>query len=87
MRIFLLMVLSLLLLMHTTALLLVIRGPRTVDRLISATTAVNILTFVLALAGVMKGSEIYFDAALVSALLSFSSAIIVTKFITAGRVM
>ncbi len=64
-----------------------VRGPTMADRLVSGNMAVSILTFVLALAGTAKGSELYHDAALVAALLSFSSAIIIAKYITTGRVM
>ncbi|RJR51292.1 MAG: hypothetical protein C4576_03785 [Desulfobacteraceae bacterium] len=65
----------------------VLRGPTMADRLIAASSGVNILTFILAVCGAIKGSEFYYDAALAAALLSISSAIIIAKFIATRRVM
>jgi multisubunit Na+/H+ antiporter MnhF subunit len=63
------------------------KGPTMPDRLTAAAAAVNILTFILAVAGALKGSELYYEAALAAALLSFSSVIILAKFIGTRRVL
>lgn len=65
----------------------VLTGPTMLDRLTAGAMGGNILTFVLAVAGALKGSAFYYDAALATALLSVSSTIILSKFIGTGRIL
>lgn len=86
-RSLLLTVLIILSLAEVCALIKVLRGPSMPDRMIAGNIAVTILTFVLAVTGALEGSDLYYDAALVAALLSFSGTIILAKFVSTGRVM
>lgn len=79
--------LAILVLLVLAALYGTLRGPTMADRLIAGTLAASLLTFVLAVAGVLMGSDLYFDAALVAALISFASTAIVAKFLAEGRVL
>ncbi len=62
-------------------------GPSLPDRLLAGDLTIALLTFILAVAAVLGGSEFYLDAALVAALLAFTSTIILAKFIANGHVM
>lgn len=64
----------------------VLSGPTLPDRLLAGDLTIAIITFILALAGVLGGSEFYLDAALVAALLAFTSTIVLAKFISEGKV-
>lgn len=64
----------------------VITGPTVPDRLLAGDLTVAILTFVLAIAAILGGSEFYLDAALVAAFLAFTSTIVLTQFIDTGKV-
>lgn len=65
----------------------VVTGPSLPDRLVAGDLTIALLTFILAVAAVIGGSELYLDAALVAALLAFTSTIILAKFIARGKVM
>lgn len=65
----------------------VVAAPTLPDRLLAGDLTIAILTFVLALVGVMGGSEFYLDAALAAALLAFTSTVFMAKFIGRGRVL
>lgn len=62
-------------------------APSLPDRLLAGDLTIALLTFILAVGGVLGGSEYYLDAALVAALLAFTSTIILAKFIARGQVM
>ncbi|MNL31516.1 putative monovalent cation/H+ antiporter subunit F [compost metagenome] len=64
----------------------VITGPTIPDRLLAGDLTVAILTFVLAIAAILGGSEFYLDAALAAAFLAFTSTIVLTQFIASGKV-
>ncbi|HEY9898568.1 MAG TPA: monovalent cation/H+ antiporter complex subunit F [Pantanalinema sp.] len=64
----------------------VVTGPTIPDRLLAGDLTVAILTFVLAIAAILGGSELYLDAALVAAFLAFTSTIVLTQFIAGGKV-
>lgn len=64
----------------------VITGPTVPDRLLAGDLTIAILTFVLAIAAILGGSEFYLDAALVAAFLAFTSTIVLTQFIDTGKV-
>lgn len=63
----------------------VLTGPTLPDRLLAGDLTIAILTFILAVAAVLGGSEFYLDAALAAALLAFSSTVVLVKFIATGR--
>lgn len=65
----------------------VVTGPSLPDRLVAGDLTIAMLTFILAVAAVLGGSDLYLDAALVAALLAFTSTIILAKFIARGKVM
>lgn len=64
-----------------------VRGPTLTDRLLGGSIAGNVLTFVLLVAGMLAGSELYFDAVIAAALLSFSGTLIVARWIITRRVL
>lgn len=64
----------------------VISGPTMPDRLLAGDLTISLLTFVMAVAAVLGGSEVYLDMALVAALLAFTGTIVLAKFISTGRV-
>lgn len=64
----------------------VLTGATLPDRLVAGDLTIALLTFVLAVAAVLGGSEFYLDAALVAALLAFTSTIALAKFVYAGKV-
>lgn len=63
----------------------VLTGPTLPDRLLAGDLTIAVLTFILAVAAVLGGSEFYLDAALAAALLAFSSTVVLAKFIDTGR--
>lgn len=63
----------------------VLSGPTLPDRLLASDLTIALMTFVMAVAGVRGGSEYYLDAALVAALLAFTSTVVLAKFIAKGR--
>jgi multicomponent K+:H+ antiporter subunit F len=71
--------------MMTMALLLnlirLLRGPRAVDRVIALDTAYINTVALLVLLGVMRGTTLYFEAAVVIALLGFVGTIALCKFL------
>lgn len=64
----------------------VLTGPTLPDRLLAGDLTIAIVTFILAMVAVLGGSEFYLDAALVAALLAFTSTIVLAKFISEGKV-
>lgn len=62
-----------------------VTGPSWPDRLLAGDLTIAILTFILAVAAVLGGSEFYLDSALVAALLAFSSTVVLAKFVYQGR--
>ncbi|MNS04267.1 putative monovalent cation/H+ antiporter subunit F [compost metagenome] len=64
----------------------VLTGPTLPDRLLAGDLTIALLTFILAVAAVKGGSEFYLDAAMVAALLAFTSTIVLVKFVARGRV-
>lgn len=63
-----------------------VRASSLPDRLVAGSLAGNVLTFVLLVGGILGGSELYLDAVLAAALLSFSGTIIVAKWVAVRRV-
>jgi multicomponent K+:H+ antiporter subunit F len=65
----------------------ILRGPRAQDRVVgvdalSVNTMLLVLTF-----GIRSGTSLYFEAALVIALLSFVSTLALAKFLMRGEVI
>lgn len=77
--------------MMTMALLLnlfrLLRGPRAVDRVIALDTAYINTVALLVLLGVMRGTTLYFEAAVVIALLGFVGTIALCKFLLRGSLI
>jgi multicomponent K+:H+ antiporter subunit F len=77
--------------MMTTALLLnlyrLLRGPRAVDRVIALDTAYINTVAMLVLLGVVRGTTLYFEAAVIIALLGFVGTIALCKFLLRGALI
>ncbi len=65
----------------------VVVGPGMPDRLMAAGVSTHILTFILAIAGVYGKSDLLFDAALVTALVSFSATVVMAKYLVRDKVL
>lgn len=83
----LLVALGILVMLTLLATVRVVTGPTLPDRLVAGDLAIALLTFVLAVAAALGGSEFYLDAALAAALLAFTSTVVLAKFIAEGRVL
>jgi multicomponent Na+:H+ antiporter subunit F len=83
----LLVALGILVLLTLLATVRVVTGPTLPDRLVAGDLTIALLTFVLAVAAALGGSEFYLDAALAAALLAFTSTVVLAKFIAQGRVL
>lgn len=64
----------------------VVSAPTLPDRLVASDLTIALLTFILAVSAALGGSSYYLDAALVAALLAFTSTVVLAKFIALGRV-
>ena len=65
----------------------VLRGPRAQDRVLGLDTLYANATMLLLVFGVRAGSVVYFEAALVIALLGFVSTAALSKFLMRGEVI
>ena len=65
----------------------VLRGPRAQDRVLGLDTLYANATMLLLVFGVRAGSTLYFEAALVIALLGFVSTAALSKFLMRGEVI
>jgi multicomponent K+:H+ antiporter subunit F len=65
----------------------VLRGPRAQDRVLGLDTLYANATMLLLVFGVGTGSDVYFEAALVIALLGFVSTAALSKFLMRGEVI
>ena len=64
-----------------------IRGPRAQDRVLCL-DAINVSAMLLALTvGIRTGSQIYFEASLIIAVLGFISSVALAKFLMRGEVI
>jgi multicomponent K+:H+ antiporter subunit F len=65
----------------------IVRGPRAQDRVLGLDSlSVNVLLMMVTF-GIRTGSSLYFEAALVIALLSFASTVAMAKFLMRGEVI
>ena len=65
----------------------VLRGPRAQDRVLGLDTLYVNAAMLLLVFGMRTGSEVYFEAALVIALLGFVSTAALSKFLMRGEVI
>lgn len=83
----LLIALGILVVLALFATVRVVTGPTLPDRLVAGDLTIALLTFILAVAAALGGSQFYLDAALAAALLAFTSTVVLAKFIAEGRVL
>ena len=69
------------------ALLRIFRGPSAQDRVLALDTLWMCVMVLALLLGIRYGSQIYFEAALIIALLGFVSTIALAKFLMRGEVI
>jgi len=69
------------------ALFRVIRGPRAQDRVAGLDTLYVNAMLLLLIFGIASGSTLYFEAALIIALLGFVSTVALAKFLLRGEVI
>ncbi|TCI00031.1 K+/H+ antiporter subunit F [Roseococcus sp. SYP-B2431] len=65
----------------------VLRGPRAQDRVVGLDTAYVNATLLLITFGIRSGTSVFFEAALVIALLGFVSTAALAKFLMRGEVI
>ena len=65
----------------------IIRGPRAQDRVLGLDTLYVIAMLTMVTFGVRTGSTLYFEAALVIALLGFTATVALAKFLMRGEVI
>lgn len=65
----------------------VIRGPLTPDRALALDTASVVAMAIVVVYGVWKGSKMYFDVALVLAVLSYVSTVAIAKYMLRGDII
>jgi multicomponent K+:H+ antiporter subunit F len=70
-----------------SALLRLVRGPRAQDRILSFDALYIGAMLLLLTFGIRAGSTVYFEAALVIALLGFVSTVALAKFLMRGEVI
>jgi multicomponent K+:H+ antiporter subunit F len=65
----------------------VVRGPRAQDRILALDALYVIAMLTVVTFGIRTGSTLYFEAALVIALLGFASTVALAKFLMRGEVI
>jgi multicomponent K+:H+ antiporter subunit F len=65
----------------------VVRGPRAQDRVLGLDTLYVNAMLLLVTFGIRTGSNLYFEAALIIALLGFVSTVAIAKFLMRGEVI
>jgi multicomponent K+:H+ antiporter subunit F len=65
----------------------IIRGPRAQDRVLGVDTLYSTAMLLLLTFGIASGSTLYFEAALVIALLGFVGTVALSKFLLRGEVI
>ena len=69
------------------ATLRLLRGPDIVDRILALDTLYVNAAAMLVLYGVKLGADLYFEAALLIAMLGFTTTVVMSKFLTRGDVI
>lgn len=65
----------------------IVRGPRAQDRVLGLDTLYVTALLMMVTFGIRTGSTLYFEAALVIALLGFASTVALAKFLMRGEVI
>ncbi len=65
----------------------ILRGPRAQDRVLGLDTLYTNALLMMVTFGIRTGSTLYFEAALVIALLGFASTVAMAKFLMRGEVI
>ena len=64
-----------------------VRGPRAQDRVLSLDTLYVIVMMLLLTFGIQTGRTLYFETALIIAMLGFASTVALSKFLMRGEVI
>ena len=81
-----LVVLALLFLSILMALIRVLKGPTAPDRVVGLDAINTIIIVSMVIFGLIEGSVIYIDVAIVYALLSFISTLFIAKYLEGGEI-
>jgi multicomponent K+:H+ antiporter subunit F len=65
----------------------IVRGPDVLDRLLAIDTLVINMIAVILLTGIALGSHVYFEAALLFAMVGFLSTVAFCKYLLRGNIM
>lgn len=69
------------------ALIRLVRGPRVQDRVLSLDTLYAIVMMLFLTFGIQTGRSLYFEVALIIAMLGFASTVALSKFLMRGEVI
>jgi len=64
-----------------------LRGPSLVDRILALDTLYINTLALLVLLGIQRGTPLYFEAALVIAMLGFASTVVLSKYLSRGDIV
>ena len=64
-----------------------LKGPSLVDRILALDTLYINTIALLVLLGIQRGTPLYFEAALVIAMLGFASTVVLSKFLLRGDIV
>lgn len=64
-----------------------LRGPSLVDRILALDTLYINTIALLVLLGIQRGTPLYFEAALVIAMLGFASTVVLSKYLLRGNIV
>ncbi len=64
-----------------------LRGPSLVDRILALDTLYINTLALLVLLGIQRGTPLYFEAALVIAMLGFASTVVLSKYLLRGDIV
>lgn len=64
-----------------------LKGPSLVDRILALDTLYINTLALLVLLGIQRGTPLYFEAALVIAMLGFASTVVLSKFLLRGDIV
>ena len=64
-----------------------LRGPSLVDRILALDTLYINTIALLVLLGIQRGTPLYFEAALVIAMLGFASTVVLSKYLLRGDIV
>ncbi len=64
-----------------------LKGPSVVDRILALDTLYINALALLVLVGIYRGTQLYFEAALIIAMLGFASTIVLSKYLLRGDIV